>query len=504
MIGRKEETRELEELYKSGYAEFVAVYGRRRVGKTFLIDETFQGRFAFTHAGLSPLEAKVLSDDERRSRMKEQLIYFHDSLLDQGSKASEPPESWLDAFSMLEKLLSSKDDGSRQVVFIDEIQWLDTPRSKFITGLEAFWNGWACHRRNIMLIVCGSSTSWVMDKLIHNHGGLYGRITHQIRLLPFDLSECEEYLLSIGIGMSRYDTARAYMALGGIPYYLRYIKRGLGLIQSINSMFFEGNAPLGREFDDLFSSSFSNPEPMKKIVKTLHTKRRGLSRQELIHESGIQDSGNLSLMLESLIEGGFVFRYVPFGEGRREAQYKLIDPFCIFYLDFVERGADGKNRKRDLGTQRAATWRGLAFENLCFNHIHQIKAAMSIGGVSSEESLWSKKGDEASQGTQIDLIIDRSDNVIDICEAKFLGDEFAVDRDYHLVLERRKRMIEDLVPKKATVRNVLITTYGLNQNEYRWDFAAVLTLDDLFKSRFVRAACYKFLESVVFIDSRNL
>ncbi len=475
IIGRRKEIENLRELYGRDDAEFVALYGRRRVGKTFLISELFKGKITFAHAGLSPVDSSMTE----KSRMKAQLSHFYRSLVSQGMPESKPPEDWMQAFYLLESFLESRVNGSRQLVFLDEIQWMDTPRSQFITGLESFWNGWVSLGHPIMLIVCGSSTSWILNKLINNYGGLYDRVTSRMCLSPFDLAETEEFLESNGVGLSRYDVARIYMAFGGIPYYLRQIDRSMSVEQNLEHLFFERKASLRNEFDILFSSTFSSPESMKSIVRALGRTRRGLTRQEIIEETHISDGGVLTSYLNSLIEGDFIIRYVPFGEGKRESRYRLIDPFCRFYLYFMDLARSG-GKTSTLSDATLASWMGLSFEDVCFTHIRQIKQALGIAGVSTRESLWSKRGDEDGPGTQIDMIIERKDNVIDVCEAKFVAGEFIVDKDYHLLLVRRKELIGELVPKRTTVRNVLICTNGLKKNEYRWDFAAVVTLDDLF------------------------
>ena len=482
ITGREKEIRELNELYESGSAELIALYGRRRVGKTFLVDEVFGSRISFRHAGLSPIDDRYSSESKRKSRMKDQLLHFHRSLIMQGMENRKPPESWLEAFYMLEDFLIKKDDGqSRLLIFLDEIQWLDTPRSGFMTGLEAFWNGWACHRHNIMVIVCGSSSSWILDKLINNHGGLYDRVTYQIYLPPFSLHECEQYFNSRGVVISRYDIVQAYMMVGGIPYYLRYFDRSLSLPQNIDSIFFADNAPLKEEFDRLFSSLFSNPDVMKSIIAALSTKSSGLTRKELLRETGIADSGEFSAYLAALISGSFIIKYCSFGSSKREELYKLADPFCIFYLRFVKENRFRKISWVNLADTGAVTaWRGFAFENVCFNHIKQIKAALGISGVSTSETLWSKRGNEDEKGTQIDLIIERKDNIINLCEIKFTGDEFSVSKDYHFTLVRRKNMLLELVPKKTAVHNTLITTYGLKHTEYAGDFIHTITLENLF------------------------
>lgn len=267
LIGRKKEIEELSELYNSNKAEFVAIYGRRRIGKTFLVDEALKGKITFRHAGLSPVD-----EANEKNSLKNQLRHFYLSLQLQGMKRSKCPTTWMEAFFMLSHFLESKDNGTRQVIFLDELPWMDTPRSGFITAFEGFWNTWACHRDNIMLVCCGSANSWMLNNLVNNHGGLYGRTTYEIKLSPFTLNECEQFYQAQDIKLSRYDIAQSYMILGGIPYYLGYMKKGLSLAQNIDLLFFDGNAKLSQEYSRLFASVFSNPEEMKRIVNFLGTK----------------------------------------------------------------------------------------------------------------------------------------------------------------------------------------------------------------------------------------
>ena len=477
MIGREREVNELLQLYNGKKAELVAIYGRRRVGKTYLVDETFRGKITFRHAGLSPVE------ENKKGFLKAQLEHFYYSLLLQGMKKSHRPESWLEAFYMLETFLEERNDGDRQVVFLDELPWLDSPRSGFMTAFEGFWNTWGCHRSNLMVIVCGSASSWMKDALINNHGGLYNRVTYIIKLSPFTLRECEAFFAETNVRLSQYDIVQSYMALGGIPYYLGYFESGLSLAQNMDKLFFSKQAKLREEYDRLFSSLFVNPEVMKAIIEALSLKNMGLTRQELLQKTGIANSGEFSNQLKALISGSFIMKYCSFGSSKREEYYKLTDPFCLFFLRFV--GEKAKRRTTDWtnisDTGSAAAWRGYAFENVCFNHIRQIKAALGISGVSTNETLWSKKGSEEVSGTQIDLIIERKDNIVNMCEVKFCNDEFAVNRDYHFTLVRRKNLLLEKVPKRAAIHNTLITTYGLKQNEYYSDFVQTITLDDLFK-----------------------
>ena len=478
MIGRKKEIAELNRLYEDGKAEFVAIYGRRRVGKTYLVDETMSGRITFRHTGLSPIEGKNLNKSPTRA----QLQAFYYSLLQQGMKKGRCPKDWLEAFFMLEMLLQEKDTGERQVVFIDELPWMDTARSGFITGLEAFWNGWACHRKNLMLIVCGSANSWILNKLINNHGGLYNRVTREIKLEPFSLLECEQLFADRGVALSRYDIVQSYMLLGGIPYYLNYLGRGKSLAQNIDTLFFAKNAVFRGEYDRLFASAFTNPETMKKIVGFLSAKSAGFNRKEIVSGTGISDGGMLSDALSSLIVSDFIIKYVPFGMSKREEHYKLVDPFCIFFLRFVKH-ADRMNESfwlENVNAPAIVSWRGYAFENVCFHHIKQIKDALGISGVSTQQSAWSKREDD-SKGTQIDLIIERKDNVVNMCEIKFYGDLFSVDKSYDMVLRHRQGLLAKELSPKMIIHNTLITTFGLKHNEYSGIFSKAITMDDLFK-----------------------
>lgn len=479
IIGREKEKAELERLYESNRAEFVAIYGRRRVGKTYLIDETFTDRITFRHAGLSPIE---LGQSPEIRPIKLQLQAFYFSLLRHGMKKSHCPKDWLEAFFMLSNHLQNIDDGSRQLVFIDELPWLDTPKSGFITGLEAFWNGWACSRHNLMLVICGSANSWILDKLINNHGGLYGRLTYQIRLSPFSLKECEEFFASKEINLSRYDIIQSYMIVGGIPYYLNYFQRGKSLAQNIDDLFFTKNAKLSYEYDRLFASIFSNPDTMKTIIEVLSRKSAGFTKKEISQKTGLSDNGTLTDELKALISSDFVLKYFPFGIKRAEAHYKLIDPFCLFNLHFVhgKTELDSNFWMNRFSSGQVVAWRGYAFENVCFNHIDQIKQALGISGVSTSQSSWSKRADD-TEGTQIDLLIVRRDNVVNMCEIKYCDDLFAVDLEYDRKLRHRQALLHELLPKKIAVHNTLITTFGVDRNTYWSIFDRIVIMDDLFK-----------------------
>ncbi len=472
IIGRKREIAELERLYDSQNAEFVAVYGRRRVGKTFLVNDTFGDRITFRHTGLSPDEM-----ESGRSGTRAQLRHFYNSLLLQGMQGGHIPHDWLEAFFMLTQFLISRGSDERQVVFLDELPWLDTPRSGFITALEGFWNNWGCTRKNLLLIVCGSANSWIINRLINNHGGLYNRVTYEIKLMPFTLSECRDFFISRGVMLSDYDITQAYMIMGGIPYYLGYFNKGESLAGNIDRICFSKGAKLGAEFTRLFSSVFDNPDLIMAIVRILNGRSMGYERKEIMAKLGRIDNSNFSKAFSALESSNFILRYVPFGMKKTQVYYKLIDPFCIFFLRFMEnrKTLDEDFWMMNVTAPSINTWRGYAFENVCFNHIPQIKNALGISGVQTECSEWT--GD----GTQVDLLIERKDNVVNMCEIKFYGTEFTVDKNYYCTLNERQVILSKSLKKRTVVHNTLITTFGLKYNTYSGVFSNTLTLDDLFR-----------------------
>ena len=477
MVGRKEEIETLQRLYKRNSAEFVAIYGRRRVGKTFLVDEVLGDKINFRHTALSPVEHQA------EGFLKAQLENFYHSLKLQDMEESHVPKDWLEAFFMLEKWLQEMDDGGRQVVFLDELPWLDRRGSGFITALEAFWNSWGCHRKNLMLVVCGSASSWILDNLINNHGGLYGRVTCEIKVEPFTLQECEEFFYEEGITLSRYDILQTHMVFDGVPYYLRYYKRGLSVAQMVDRAFFSKKAALREEYDRLFSSSFTNPDQTKKIVEILYERRGGFTRKEIQEKLGISSSGNLTKSLKALIEGDFVEKYVPYGGNRKVTYYKIVDPFCLFYLHFVKgvNKADTHYWQERMDSPEVTSWRGGAFENICFSHIDQIKRALGIAGVRTTALAWQKRGDQTEPGGQIDLLIERADNVVNSCEIQHYSGLFSVDKAYYLKLKEREEILRKELSPRQSIRNTLITTFGLKEGGYSSVFTNVITLDALFE-----------------------
>lgn len=476
IIGRKQETKELLSIYRQKQARLVAVYGRRRVGKTFLVRELFKEQFAFYHTGVSPLELK----DE--SLLDVQLAAFNATLIRYGAQEPTPPTNWMEAFERLIKLLEKRDAEQRMVVFIDEMPWMDTPRSGFMTAFEHFWNSWGAGQDNLMLIVCGSATSWIQDHLINSYGGLYDRVHAEIQLSPFTLCETEQLLKSQGVTLSRYDILQLYMAVGGIPMYLSYVQPGLSLAQIIDGLFFNRKAKLKDEFERLLNSLFNSPEHYKKVIRLLAKRQSGYTRNEISQKTGIPSGKGLTEVLKALEASDFIEYYKPFENSKRKMCYRLTDAFCLFYLNQVEGQNRGENFWRDNENHSSLnTWRGQAFENACLGHISQVKAALDIAGVSSENSAWTLQGMEGQEGMQIDLVINRADRVVNLCEMKFVNTEFEVKKDYEMKLRYRLNWMREHVSKRHNVQMTLITTYGLKYGVHSGIFQRTVTLDHLFE-----------------------
>lgn len=475
IIGRKSEIEKLQGWHASGRAEFIAVYGRRRVGKTYLLREMFRDEFVFFHTGLSPIELKG------KALLSKQLSSFALSLREYGLKENTLPADWFEAFSMLRQLLSARRNGGRQVVFIDEMPWLDTPKSQFITALEHFWNSWGSAQEDLMFLVCGSATSWITDKLLNNHGGLYGRLTGRLHLSPFNLRETEEFLNSRGISYSRYDILQCYMTTGGIPYYLEQFGKGKSVAQNIDAAFFEKDAILADEFNQLFASLFVSPERYKELVRQLGKKRDGLTRKELESVLSFSTGGGLSVMLKTLQENNFIDTNIPFGESSREMRYRLTDLFIIFFLHFLDLKAPVECNFWQSNNHMPVinAWRGLAFENICFNHTEQIKEALGIRGVATQFFTWQSK--QRQNGAQIDMLVKRADRIINICEIKYSIEPYEITREYDEKLRHKIALFSSETNTRMSIVMTFISTFGILQNIYSGDVQNSITADDLFR-----------------------
>lgn len=470
IIGRNREIQILRAAAEDRESHFIAVYGRRRIGKTFLIREVYGYRFTFQHAGLAD------------GNLKEQLFAFDASLKDAGMDPGKPSRNWAEAFEKLKDLIRESTE-SKKIIFIDELSWMDTPRSDLMRALEAFWNGWASARRDIVLIVSASATSWMLSNVIHNKGGLYHRLTERIHLKSFCLGECEEYVRSHGIAFNREQILQYYMIFGGVPFYWSFLEKGMSLTQNVDHILFDEDAPLEDEFRHLYAAIFRRPDAYLKIIEALTRRKAGMTREEIISAAGIANSGDLTKKLDELENCGFIRHFTAFGMKKKNAVYQLTDNFTLFYYHFMkDHPSDERFWSNQINTPAVNTWMGLAFERVCLEHIDQIKAKLGISGVLTEVHSWrcSADPDKGLAGSQIDLLIVRRDQVINLCEMKYSGAEYTLTAE---TVKGLKNKISDLITGTGTkdaIYPTLITTHGLVENSYSDIIQSVVTMDSLF------------------------
>ena len=480
IIGRKEELEKLQEVYESTDPQFLAVYGRRRIGKTYLISEFFKTKgLYFEITGM------------KQGGIKEQLFQFtyeFSRKFNQGERIP-PPKTWAQAFTLLNEAIEKADNEKKIILFFDEVPWLASPRSQFLNALEHFWNRYLSRNKNVILIICGSSASWIIKNIINNKGGLHGRITKKLRLLPFTLTETECYLKSRYIDLDRKQIIDLYMAIGGVPKYLSYVTKGRSATQIINEICFSLNGGLHNEFDNLYKSLFDKYEHHIAIVKVLAKTLDGLTKTELLNTVNLASGGTSTQIISDLIDAGFIIYIPSFNSKKVGGVYRLIDEYSLFYLTWIAEisnvslgNIDADFWIKKQGTHKWNTWSGCAFESLCLKHIQKIKKALGISGISTVESGWRylpKKGND--QGAQIDLVIDRADKCINLCEMKFSDVEFVIDKSYAEKLQTKKRVFKEQTSSNKTLFTTLVTTYGVKKNTYHLSVVDnQLTMNDLF------------------------
>lgn len=472
LIGREREVEELKTAYDSEYSQFIAVYGRRRVGKTFLVRETFHYHFTFQHSGID------------QGTKSEQLVAFADSLKDAGLTLNVTPRNWLEAFGHLKDLIRGSNE-AKKVIFIDELSWMDTHRSDLMKALENFWNGWASARKDIVLIICSSVTSWMIKKVIYHKGGLYHRLTLRLYLQPFSLAQCEEMAQAMNLGMRRFQILQAYMILGGVPFYWTFLKKGLSLAQNIDELFFSQEAVLGDEYHHLMDSLFKEPQDYVKIVQALAEHQYGMTREALLKATGLNGSGHFTDKLDELEKCGFIRVYEPFANKKKECLYQLIDCLAVFHYHFLSgRKKDPHFWSNQINTPRLNAWNGLAFERVCLMHIEQMKKALGIMGVLTNACSWicRKDPEKGIHGSQIDLLLERKDQVVNLMEMKYAAVPYVLTEKDWEALERKRNDLYAATGTTYAVHLTAVSPFGLENNSYAKDIQGVVTLDHLFQT----------------------
>jgi len=473
LIGRLEEQQILHKALNSKEAEMVAVIGRRRVGKTFLINKVYKRKIKFEVTGIQHAP--------RVEQIKNFMFHLNKSIKAPVNIPSPP--TWLDAFMLLIEYLEKIEIKEKMVVFFDELSWLSTPNSGFLRALGFFWNSWAV-KQNVVVVICGSAASWMIRRVVNHKGGLHNRITQRIFLRPFTLKETQTYLKSRNTNFTNQQLAELYMAIGGIPHYLKEVEPGHSVVQIIDKLCFSPNGVLRDEFSRLYPSLFENAERHESVIRALGKTHYGLTRTKIVEQSKLSDGGNVSQILEELEQSGFIASFFPFGKKKKGMLYRLTDEYSLFYLKFIE----GK-KKEGAGTwqhysqtQTYKIWSGYAFENICLKHIPQIKKALDIAGVYSETSSFYKKGNKKEKGTQIDLLIDRNDKVINLFEIKFHDTEVKITEAYAKALREKLQIFKDATKTRKYLMLSMITTFGLNQNIHSTGLIEkILTVEDLFQ-----------------------
>ncbi len=479
IVGRKKEIMELKKYLSSEQSEFIAVYGRRRVGKTFLIKELLEGQFTFRMTG------------KENARLGEQLLNFSYAMSDFLGD-DHVPQNWTEAFRMLSKNIERLGEGTK-IIFIDELPWLDTQKSKFLGALEYFWNNWAYYRKDIKLIVCGSATSWMLNKLINSRGGLHNRVTHKMLISPFCLEEMEQYFQSRGFNYERPEMIDCYMAVGGVAYYLSLFDKDKSVAENINSLCFTNGGALADEFYRLYKSLFKKAKNHIAVINALSSARKGMTRLELINKTKLLNNGNFTTLLKELETCEFIRSYYPFGKEKKNKMFQLTDQFSLFYLYFMKDKSNvGKNYwLQKIGTPEYAAWSGYSFETVCLHHIEQIVNALGISGTFYSPCSWSYRPSEAilndadadedlKSGGQIDLLIDRNDKTISVCEMKYASGEYEITKAYANHVEQRLRTFRKVTSTKKSFSIVYVTPFGLYNNMYARKVNKQITADDLF------------------------
>ena len=458
MIGRKKEKERIERLLASERSEFLAVTGRRRVGKTFLIDTLLENDYCFRITGI------------QNGNMKTQLVNFAVKLSEyNGTNEPKVEGNWQMAFFQLKRYLLTLDKSKKQVIFIDELPWMDTPKSGLIQMLAHLWNDYLSKETHFILVICGSATSWITKKIINDVGGLHNRVTENIHLYPFTLPETAIFFKSRGFQLSLHDLTKIYMSLGGIPFYLENIRKGESFAVAIERMCFSPTGILHNEYKNLFQALFNNADIHQEITNVLAAHPSGMLQTDIVQQIGMkQATGSSNRAIEELIMSDFVIENTPFGKKKRGTTYMLIDEYCIFYHNFIK-----PHKKYSPGmwqqlseSQSYKIWAGYAFETLCHKHIEQIKRALGISAVYTEIYNLRIPSSDETEGFQIDLLIDRKDNSINLCEIKFYSAPFAITKDYYQQLITKRQRFIDYTGTKKQVFLTFITNYGLVSNAY--------------------------------------
>ena len=485
VVAREEQVEDINKVISSDQAELLALYGRRRVGKTFLVRKTCENK-----KGTVYLNITGTKDGSKSEQIQHFLEQFGEVFLD--GIIPQTVNSWDEAFKLLNNAIKKIEKNKKVVIFLDELPWLATPKSKLLQAIDYYWNQHWSWNPAVKLIVCGSSASWIIRKIIKNKGGLHNRVTKEIHLKPFNLKQTKTFLKYLGLKLNNKQILKIYLVTGGIPFYLMFLEKGLSADQLIEKIAFREKAPLLTEFDKLFSSLFKNHESYVEILRHLARHPTGISRAELLDKVGESLNGQGGTKkLNALQESDFIIEFKPHFNSKKGVYYKLIDEYTLFYFRWIEPirqtlQAFSLDEGNWIEAQSSAEWRawsGLAFEAVCYKHISQIRKALDISptAVANSWRYVPSKGKD-DQGAQVDLLFDRKDGVISLCEIKYTEKPFVIDKQYARNLLNKQKVFLSRTKTKKQLFISLIASGGAKDNLYFEDFIdSMVVFDDLFK-----------------------
>ena len=473
VLGRKEAKATLDKKLKSNKAELIAIIGRRRIGKTYLIKNYLEKDIIFKFSGLY------------NGSLSEHLERFTNEVAT-SLKSEVPlttPSSWFEAFDLLKIVIKTHKGKKKKVIFLDEFPWMATNKSRFLTAFTDFWNSFASERNDLIIIICGSAASWMINKVLKNKGGLYNRVTERIFLEPFTLEETKQFLVSKHIILSNYDIVKLYMAIGGVPYYLDQLEKGESTVQAIDRLCFAKNALLRLEYSELMASLFNNATSHQSIIEVLNKYPKGLLRSQIIEKTNLNSGGGATAILEELETSGFIASYVPYGKKNKDKIFKIKDQYLLFYHKFIKgtRPSSTSIWEKIFTSSSYVSWTGLAFENICLDHIDKIRQKLKIDGIHTTHSSWHNLGAGETVGAQIDLLIDRADGVINVCEMKFYNGPYTITKEYANALRHKAAIFNQTTGNKKAIFPTMITSFGLIENQHSRELIQQeVTMEDLF------------------------
>lgn len=478
---REIECKVLDQFLTSEKAEFLAIYGRRRVGKTFLIRTYFENQDVIFFDTTGEKNARLAIQIKHFTKQISTVFYNNAPL--------KPGKNWDESFELLTLAINSSNVSKKIVLFFDELPWMATKNSHILQSLDYYWNQHWSKNSRIKLIVCGSSASWIIDKIVNNKGGLHNRITRNILLEPFNLSKTKSFFRKTKLSITERHIVTLFMVMGGVPFYLSKIEKNLSAIQNIENLAFQHNSFFLNEFNNLFSSLFSDADIIVEMIRIIASYRYGILQDALLKKMGplLQGKGGLE-KLHALEDAGFIMHFKSHWHKKRGIYYRVTDEYCLFYLYWIEPVKDTL-LKRNLTeghwnkmTQQSSwhIWTGLAFESICYKHLPEITRALSLPGIAIPNTWRYTPTQDHKKGAQIDLLFDRDDDAITICEIKYTEKPFVITKAYAEQLQQKIAIFKEVTGTQKQIFIAMISANGVKENQYSSLLSTVLTMKDLF------------------------